>query len=256
MYSGTVNSSRFCCDCEDIWNSELCYEGIEVYGSYNCDFSQFLRNCSDCNHCYDCLNCQNCFGCVGLRRSQNFIFNKRYSQEEYAEKISDLKKMPRAEIDTEVERLRKSHPHVASRQYQTENCFGDNIQNSRDCFGCFNAKNIHSGAWLHDIYTAYGDKCEDVFDCYFSVDLHSCYECIQVGDGWNSNFCHYCEHLHDSEFCEGCFNSKYLFGCAFTNRREYLILNKQYTKDAWHKEVAEIREGLKKSGNYDWLVFG
>ena len=33
LYSGMVTRSRFSCDCEDIWDSELCYEGFEIYNS-------------------------------------------------------------------------------------------------------------------------------------------------------------------------------------------------------------------------------
>ncbi|MEK7171463.1 MAG: hypothetical protein AAB739_01005 [Patescibacteria group bacterium] len=255
LYSGMVTRSRFSCDCEDIWDSELCYEGFEIYNSYNCDFSQFLRNCSDCSFSYDLLNCHNCFGCVGLRRANYHIFNKPHSPEDYVARLKYLKNMPQTEIFSQIESLRAEYSHVAMRQYNTENCFGDNIQNSKNCFYAFTTKNTYDGAYLYDIYTVYGDRNEDIYDCYFNVDLHGCYNCIQVGDGWNCNFSHYCEHLKDSEFCEGCFNSKNLFGCIDINHGEYRILNKQYTKEEYTKEVAQIREGLKTAGKYGWEVY-
>lgn len=252
MYCGNTTRVRFCTDCEDTWDSELCYEGYEVYHSYNCDFSIFLRDCSDCAHCFDCLNCHNCFGCVGLRRANNQIFNKQYSAEEYKNRINHFKNLPKAEIEAQVEDLRLKYPHVASRQYRTENCFGDKIENSRDCFYCFNTKSTHGGGYLYDLYTVYGERNEDVYDSYFSVDLHSCYECVQVGDGYNCNFCHYCEHLRDSDFCEGCFNSHNLFGCTYINRKEFLILNKPYKKEDWHKETAALNDSLKTAGLLTW----
>jgi hypothetical protein len=39
------------------------------------------------------------------------------------------------------------------------------------------------------------------------------------------------------------------------NRKEYLILNQPYPKEAWHKKTSEIRENLKKAGQYNWTVF-
>lgn len=255
MYSGMATRCRFCADCEDIWDSELCYESFEIYHSYNCNFSQFLRNCSDCSYSYDLLNCHNCFGCVGLRRANYHIFNKQYSPEEYKNRLEYFKKQPLTEIRAQVEELRSNYPHVASRQYQAENCFGDNIQNCKNCFYCFNAKGQHDGGYLFEMYNVYGERSEDIYDCFFSVDLRRCYECIQIGDGWNLNFCHYCEHLKDSEFCEGCFNSKNLFGCIYVNRGEYRILNKQYTKEEYIKEVEKIREELKTTGKYGWKVY-
>lgn len=255
LYSGLITRCKFCTDSEDIWDSELCYEGFEIYNSYNCDFSGYLRDCSDCSYSYDLLNCHNCFGCIGLRRANYHIFNRRYSPEEYKRRLAQVRRMSPEEIKAQAEALREKYPHNASRQYRTENCFGDNIQNSRDCFYCFNTKGVFEGGYLYDIYNVYGERSEEVYDSYFSVDLHCCYEAVQVGDGWNCNFSHCCEHLRESEFCELCFNSINLFGCISMQRKEFLILNKPYEKEAWHKEVAEIRDGLKKSGQYNWTVF-
>lgn len=254
LYCGMITRVRHSLDCEDTWDSELCYESLELYNCYSCGYSQFLRNCSDCSYCFDCLNCHNCFGCTGLRRANFQIFNQQYTPEEFKNRLSYFKKLSVKEIQSRVEALRKKCIHVATRQYHTENCFGDNIQNSKNCFYCFNGKGIYDGAYLHDVYYVYGERNEDIYDCFFSVDLFHCYECIQFGDGWNCNFCHYCEHLRDSEFCEACFNSKNLFGCTYINRREYLILNQPYGKEDWHKKTAELREKLAKSGNYKWQI--
>lgn len=255
MYAGFVTRCRFCVDCEDIWDSELCYECFEAYDCYNCDFSRFIRDCSDCAYCYDCLNCHDCFGCAGLRQARYFIFNKQYLPKEYKKQLAGFKKLPSSEIKARFKNQQFQHPHLFSRLYRVENCFGDNISNSKNCFYCFNTKNTHDGAYLFNIYTVYGEKNEDTYDSFFSVDLHNCYECIQVGDGWSSNYCHYCEHIKDSEFCEACFNSQYLFGCIAVNRREYLILNKQYSKDEWRRETAEIKDSFGNAGMHGWDVF-
>ncbi len=255
MYCGLTNRSRFCCDCEDTWDSELCYECFEVYNCYSCDFSQFMRDCSDCAYSFDLLNCHNCFGCVGLRRANYHIFNEKFSPEEYKTRVAHLKKQPRESIIARVLDLRLQYPHLASRQYQAENCFGDNIQNSRNLFYGFNCKSVFDGAYLWDIYTTYTDRNEDSYDSFFAVDLRGCYENIQIGDAWNCNYINYCEHIKDAEFAEACFNSRYLFGCIFVNRREYLILNQPYEKEAWVKETAALRDALKKAGKYSWDVF-
>ncbi len=255
LYCGMITRDKTCVDCEDTWDSELCYESYQLYHCYDCDFSEFLRDSSDCSYSYDLLNCHNCFGCVGLRRAEYFIFNEKYSQEDYAKKIAELKTMPREEITTGVQKLRLAYPHLASRQYQTENCFGENIQNSRNVFYGFNVKGMFDGGYLYDVYNIYHERSEDSYDHLFSVDLHGCYETIQVGESYNSNFLLYCEHIRDSEFCEASFNSNHLFGCTFVNRREYLVLNQEFKKEEWHKLTAELRDGLKKTGRYNWTVF-
>ena len=255
MYSGMVTRARFSADCEDIWDSELCYECVEVFNCYNCDFSQFLRDCSDSSYSYDLLNCHNCFGCAGLRRADYHIFNERYSPEEYKNRLAYVKRMSTGEINAKIEEIRKLIPHTASRQYQADNCFGDMIEKSKNCFYCFATKGVHDGGYLWDIYTVYGDRNEDAYDSLFGVDLHSCFECIQIGDGYNLSYANYCEHIKDSEFVEQCFNSRYLFGCICVNRREYLILNQPYKKEDWRKKTAEIKDSLVRAGKYSWEVF-
>lgn len=255
LYCGMITRCKSCSDCEDTWDCELCYEGFELYHCYNCDFSEFLRDCSDCAYSFDLLNCHNCFGCVGLRRANYFIFNKAYSKEEYLEKMAEIKKMSTAAIQAEVEKIRLVYPHLESRQYQTENCLGDNIQNSRNVFWGFNVKGMFDGGYLYDVYNVYHERSEDSYDDLFSVDLHHCYETIQVGECYDSNFLHYCEHIRDSEFCDSCFNSNHLFGCVTVNRREYLILNQPFEKEEWHKKTGEIKANLRKSGNYSLQIF-
>lgn len=38
-----------------------------------------------------CYHCENCFGCVGLQRKKFCIFNQQYTEEEYWQKLDELK---------------------------------------------------------------------------------------------------------------------------------------------------------------------
>lgn len=64
-------------------NSELHYDAISTYGSYNVRHAFFVISCSDIEYCDFVQNSQNLFGCVGLNRKKYCIFNKQYSKEEY-----------------------------------------------------------------------------------------------------------------------------------------------------------------------------
>lgn len=78
--------------------SELIYECFSIgLGSYNCNFSNYIRSCSDCEYCELCFNCKNCFGCVGLQSKEFYILNKPYSREEYFAKIAEIKTGMRAD---------------------------------------------------------------------------------------------------------------------------------------------------------------
>lgn len=75
--------------CMDVYhagyNMELCYE---VQGCTR------ISNCQFCHLCYDnmnvsysdsCQNSQNLFGCVSIKKGEYYIFNKKYSKDDYLE---------------------------------------------------------------------------------------------------------------------------------------------------------------------------
>jgi hypothetical protein len=73
--------------------SELCYDCFSIgLGTYNCTFSDYIRSCTDLEYCDLMFNCKDCFGCVGLKDKQYYILNKRYSKEEYLQKVREIKK--------------------------------------------------------------------------------------------------------------------------------------------------------------------
>ena len=63
----------------------------DTYFSNNIKFCARCIGLDDCEYCITCHNCQNCFGCAGLKRKQFCIFNKQYSEEEYWEKVDQIK---------------------------------------------------------------------------------------------------------------------------------------------------------------------
>ena len=61
-------------------HSSNCHFCVRVYkGSRDCEYSWFLRNCS------------NCFGCVSLKNKEYCIFNVQYSKDEYFALLSQIK---------------------------------------------------------------------------------------------------------------------------------------------------------------------
>ena len=66
MSTGTAQSA----------NNRFCIAGQQMN---SCEYSAF------------CVNCEYCFGCMGLKRSRYCIFNKQFTEDEYWEKIDDIK---------------------------------------------------------------------------------------------------------------------------------------------------------------------
>jgi len=72
--------------------TELCYECFSLgLSTYNCNFSNYIRTCSDCEYCELCFNCKHCFGCVGLQSKEFYILNQPYSREAYFKKAGEIK---------------------------------------------------------------------------------------------------------------------------------------------------------------------
>ncbi len=71
-------------------DNELCYEawGLRIY---NCSFCSNVDDSRECEYSDLCSSCTNCFGCIGLRNKKFCIFNKQYSEEEYWEKLDEMK---------------------------------------------------------------------------------------------------------------------------------------------------------------------
>ncbi len=53
--------------------------------------SILARDLVDCEYCDLCKNCTNCFACIGLKNKKFCIFNKQYSEEEYWQKVDEIK---------------------------------------------------------------------------------------------------------------------------------------------------------------------
>ena len=67
------------------------YYCCTVANSSCCLFSFHIIGCQNMEYCMQCFNCENCFGCVGLRNKKFHIFNQPYSEEEYWQRVDELK---------------------------------------------------------------------------------------------------------------------------------------------------------------------
>lgn len=249
-YVEHLMKSRDCVDCCYLTASELCYECIDCHGLYNCSFLQDCHNCSDCDFCYDCINCKDCFGSFGLRQQQFCIFNKSYPEDEYREKIKELKKNPPQKTIQIMQPEFDKFPRLYARMLKGgENCFGDYIYFSKNCYQCFNVRNAEDSCYVSEImnpeYSSSG-----CIDCDFSTNIQLCYECQTVSMCTNCNFMEHCAFCSDSEYCRFCYNCQDCFGCAYLMNKQYCILNRQFTREEYLIAVAKIKEDLKKAGTY------
>lgn len=253
LYCYSSYKNKFCADCSHIQDSELLYECIDCANCYNSDYLQDCKQTSESFLGFDLVGCNQCFGCVGLRHKQHHIFNKPFSKEEYLSRTAELKKQPLEKLYAAFEKVKRTVPHLCSRQFQTENSFGDHLINCQRSYCCYDSEGLQQCGYMHRVYNIYGERTSDSWDSGASVDLQLCYQTYFVGKGYNCNFCFYCEFARDCEYCDSCFHSEKLFGCVGLNRKSFCILNKQYSEKEWYEKTAQIKQELRAAGLYgDW----
>jgi len=232
-------------DCFNVIKCERCFDCIDCY---NCNG---LRNSKECTDCIDsqfllnCRNCQNCFGCTNLRNKNYCIFNEQYTKEEYLNKIKEFNLSDRVnvkEIKKEIKDIQLKYINPYMVEHHADNVSGNWVENSKNIKSAFNCNNVEDGKYLFGIMGA-----KDVMDyTYWGKQSNLMYEVSSVGfqcsnvkfsnESW--------EQLMNSEYCNNCFSSSDLFGCVGLKKKQYCILNKQYTKEEYEEIVPKVKQQM------------
>ncbi len=222
--------------------SELCYEVMNVENCYNTFFSIDVSNCRNVWYSRDCHDCQDCYGCANLRSKQYYIFNRPYTKEEYREKIKTVTREA-------AQAFWKTQPYRFAHAIQNTNSIGEylyNCKNSRSCYQVLDAENLaycqNMSRGIKDSmdYTNWGNHAELI------------YESVSVGENVrNLKFCFNCwPSSTDLEYCVNVMSSSNCFGCVSLRKKEYCILNKQYTREEYLSQISKIKSQMSKSGEY------
>ena len=146
--------------------------------------------------------------------------------------------------------LRKTAPQLNVHQLRTENCIGENITESKDCYQCYDT--FASEDCFYNIETNANKDCADLSVC-FETELS--YSCVQSPLCYNCNFLYQVDNSSDSEFCAYSRRLKNCFGCVYLENKEYYILNKPYSPADYAVEVERIKKELITAGQYDMKMF-
>ncbi len=249
-YCDYLSKCRDCIDCSYVTGSELCYECVDCSGIYEGSFLQDCHNSSQCEFCFDCINCKDCFGCFGLRQQRFCIFNKVYPEDVYRKKVAEFKKNSPQKILQILSPEFAKHPRLFARLLKGgENSLGDYIYYSKNCFQCFNVRNVENAAYISEMMDQEGSSHE-CFDCNFGSNLESCYDCHDALGCSNCNFLVSSSFCSDCEYLQYCYNCQNCFGCTYLMNKQYCILNRQFTREEYVLALAKIKGALKKAGTY------
>lgn len=228
-------------DCSYAVESELCHESIDIYRCYKCDHMNHCDTCLNSSYCRECSSCQDCFGCVYLKNKRFCFFNRQLEEGEYREKVKEYEEKSPEQIFKQVGELFSRFPERTSRENGNEKCsFGNYYYNNKDSYYLFDAAGNEECAYLFDSHFN-----KNSFDQTYSVRNELCYElvdsihCYKSFCSQNLENCISCCFSLDLDGCADC------FGCAFLNKKQYCILNKQYTPEEYKREVNAIRGSMK-----------
>jgi len=164
-----INSSEYCedcyygkllqkcknaVDCSYLYNSELCYECFSVYDSYNCVHLSYSSNCSDCYFSENLINCKNCFLCTNLKDKEYYFMNESLDKEEYKKRVEEFMGSYRnfEKAKEILANLRKKRMHKYANITASENCTGDFIQNSKNCFDCYDVNDSEDCRYVRVVW--------------------------------------------------------------------------------------------------------
>ena len=205
----------------------------------------FSIDCSNCRNVWysrDCHDCQDCYGCANLRSKQYCIFNEPYTKEQYREKIKTV--TPAA-----AHAFWKTQPYRYAHALQNTKSVGDYLYNSKNARYCYQVLGGENLAYCQNMsrgikdsmdYTSWGNNAELI------------YESIVCGENArNLRFCFNCwPGCNDLEYCVNCASSRDCFGCAGLKKKQYCLLNRQYSKEEYENLKRTVIMHMQDNGTY------
>jgi hypothetical protein len=248
LYSRLIHRSKNCVDCVSTYDSELCYECVDARKSFKCLYSERVQDSVDLLFSFDMRNCQNCIFCTNGRNLTYHIENKPCTKEEFEKKKAEILKDHAA-----VEAAKQKYADIRGRAIvkyafatKCHNVTGDYMYNCYDGVRVFDATDTKNCSYVADV-----ESPIDCFDCnniYYKPER--CYNVMGTISANNCVACvfpMYSNRLYYSDSCHNCLDC---FGCVGLNKKNYHILNKEYTKEEYEKLRSEIIESMRQGGVY------
>lgn len=249
-YSYSINSCTDCMECHRVEQSELCYNLVDCRKCYNCCFLYNSETCIDSAFLNNCIGCKNCIMCSNLKQKENYLFNNPVSKSE----ITSFK--AKMSCSNELKSLKElfknfiiKFPQKDIRGFQNEKVFGNYLTNCKNAYRCFDSRGLWDVAYGFQAFMPVRSS-QDFDQC---GDAELLYQCSNLGyNAYNIKFS-MCSltNLSNLTYCDLCFNGcSDLFGCIGLKKKEYCILNKQYSKEDYLNILPKIIEKMKSDNEW------
>ena len=253
-YTETFLNDKDSMDSTMLGESELCYWCINVGKCFKIFFSE---DCNDSHNIYFSKNlsgCSNCFGCINLRKKQYHIFNEPYSKEDYEKKIREFHLDSYESVQKLKERVYKfwqTIPHKFMHERHNVDVSGDYVYESKNARNMYQVRYVENGKFsqiittapIKDVYdyTEWGGGAQRILD---SITTGLQADSVKFSSGvWDGTM-----NMEYSMYNVSCSNN---FGCINLRKKQYCILNKQYTKEEYENLRAKIIEDMNKNPYID-----
>ncbi|MEK9166370.1 MAG: hypothetical protein AAB846_01410 [Patescibacteria group bacterium] len=242
-YASGLKLSKDCYDGTMVQQSELSYECLNVTKGFKNVFSVDCENSYDIYFSRNLVGCSNCVGCVNLRNKSHHIFNEPYTKEEYFKKLEELnlgsyESLMR--VREKTEKLWNKFPQKYYHGAYNTKVSGDYIHHSKDVHASYEMIGVENAKFCQFLSTKPTEDCYDYTEWGDSASL--IYEAIVSGVEisklkfvWGVR-----SGSRESEYTMHSTGIKNVFGCVNLRKKEYCILNRQYTKESFDKLKAKI----------------
>ena len=247
---------RFVISCKDIvdglslYSCQRCYECVASQGCYQCIQALYSTNCSDCLMIEDCQNCRNCLLCFGLKGQEYCFLNERIGKEAYQARLKELLPLTPEKLALLHNRfvaLKTPLPHRAQYLFGCEDSTGDMLFQSKACRNCYDCSQCEDCQFVTN--TPKGLRSQDA-NYTAPGGVRFCYNvCSTVGvERATATFLVW--YGNDVLYSRECHNCSHVFGCNSMKRKQYCILNAQYTKKEYEALVPKIVDHMRKTGEW------
>lgn len=232
----------FCFDCE------FCYDCVYCFRSNKLFNSERSQDCINSRFLFDCKNCQDCFMCWNLRNKQYCIENVQYTKEEYQARLQEFE----MGSSSYLESLRKKFRSIVAEQavhrqnanIKTTNSEGNYLTNADNCQRCYGLQEAKD---CYNMFRGYqATTMIDDTGCWYVELLGNCSCCVNA---YGSKYCSWSQSRF-SEYLDLCIDCENCFGCVGLKKKQYSILNKQYSKEEYEKLRIRIITDMKTRGEY------
>ncbi len=240
--------SKDCIDNFWLMKSEYGYENILCENAYKNSHSVLCYDCRDTTASFDCRNCSNIVGCTGLRHKQYCLFNEQVSKEEYEKFMKENFNGSYEKLQALLKRCNefwKTQPQRASFIEKSVNARGHLIFESKNVSDALSVDKTEDSRFV--LYTL---ETKDFYDVTSVWKSELCYEFLG-GMGSNSAMC--MTAAIDSSrvaYSHMLWNCNDCFGCMNMKKKQYCILNKQYSPEEYKRQLSKVKSHMLSTGEY------